>query len=188
MRFGILGRAIVLGAILASPVAGYAQESTITGTVTDSTGAVLPGVTVVAVHEATGNQFEGVTDGRGAYRIPVRVGTYRMTAELSGFTRIERMGVQLLVGQTVTMNVQMSPSTIQETVTVTGEAPLSATRTGAPRTTSSTARCRSRTSSTAPPSAAQSCAIGSITSRTTNTTARRSPRSREPPSPISTSP
>lgn len=52
MRFGILGRAIVLGAILASPVAGYAQESTITGTVTDSTGAVLPGVTVVAVHEA----------------------------------------------------------------------------------------------------------------------------------------
>ena len=106
------------------PVAGYAQEATITGTITDATGAVLPGVTIVAVHEATGNQFEGVTDGRGVYRIPVRVGTYRIAAALSGFTRVERMGVQLLVGQAVTLNIQMSPSTILETVTVTAEAPL----------------------------------------------------------------
>jgi hypothetical protein len=65
-----------------------------------------------------------VTDQRGAYRIPVRVGTYRISADLAGFRRIERMGVQLLVGQTVTLNLQMSPSTIQETVTVTAEAPL----------------------------------------------------------------
>jgi hypothetical protein len=106
------------------PAAASAQESTITGTITDATGAVLPGVAILAVHEATGNQFEAVSDGRGIFRIPVRVGTYRLSAELPGFTRIERMGVQLLVGQTVTLNMQMSPSTIQETVTVTGEAPL----------------------------------------------------------------
>ncbi len=61
---------------------------------------------------------------RGVYRIPVRVGTYRISADLAGFTRVERMGVQLLVGQSVTLNMQMSPSTVQETVTVTGEAPL----------------------------------------------------------------
>ena len=102
----------------------YAQEASVTGTITDATGAVLPGVTVVAVHEASGNQFEGVTDGRGVYRIPVRVGTYRISADLAGFTRVERMAVQLLVGQSVTLNIQMSPSTVQETVTVTGEAPL----------------------------------------------------------------
>jgi hypothetical protein len=119
-----IASSFLLVVLLALPTNTFAQEASITGTVTDSTGAVLPGVTVVAVHEASGNQFEGVTDGRGVYRIAVRVGTYRIGAELSGFTRVERMGVQLLVGQTVTLNVQMSPSTIQETVTVTAEAPL----------------------------------------------------------------
>ena len=46
----------------------------------------------VAVHEASGNQFEGVTDGRGVFRIPVRVGTYRISADLAGFTRVELAG------------------------------------------------------------------------------------------------
>jgi hypothetical protein len=124
MRAEFVTRALFVGAMLLLPVIAQAQEATITGTVTDATGAVLPGVTVVAVHEASGNQFEGVTDGRGLYRIPVRVGTYRIAATLPGFTRIERAGVQLLVGQAVTLNMQMSPSTIQETVTVTAEAPL----------------------------------------------------------------
>jgi hypothetical protein len=102
----------------------YAQDAVLTGTVTDATGAVLPGVTVTAVNEATGNTFVGVTDGTGNYRIPARVGAYRITAELSGFTTVQRTGVQLLVGQTIGVNLQMSPSTIQETVTVTAEAPL----------------------------------------------------------------
>ena len=54
----------------------------------------------------------------------MRVGAYRITVELSGFTTITRTGVQLLVGQTASLDVQMSPSTVQETVTVTAEAPL----------------------------------------------------------------
>ena len=67
---------IVVGAILASPVTGHAQqEATLSGTVTDATGGVLPGVTVTAVHEASGNTFTAVTDGGGRYRIPVRTGT-----------------------------------------------------------------------------------------------------------------
>ena len=49
-------------ALLALPVTGYAQEAVLTGTVTDTTGGVLPGVTVTAVHEATGNTFVGVSD------------------------------------------------------------------------------------------------------------------------------
>ena len=56
---------IVLVTILAIPAVGFAQEAVLTGTVTDSTGGVLPGVTVRAVHEASGNTFEGVTDERG---------------------------------------------------------------------------------------------------------------------------
>src|SRR5204862_5111861 len=94
------------------------------GTVADSTGAVLPGVTVTGTNDATGNKFVGVTDERGIYRMPVRVGTYQVTAELQGFSTASRMGVNVLVGQTASLNMQMAPSTVQETVTVTGEAPL----------------------------------------------------------------
>ena len=116
--------------VLLLPAAGFAQEEAVlSGMVTDSTGAVLPGVTVTAVHEATGNTFLGVTDGTGVYRIPVRVGAYRITAELQGFTTVQRAGVQLLVGQTATIDLRMNPSTIQETVTVTAEAPLIETTT-----------------------------------------------------------
>jgi hypothetical protein len=92
--------------------------------VTDSSGAVLPGVTVTATNETTGNTFVGVTLETGNYRIPVRVGMYRITAELSGFSTAARGGIQMLVGQTATLNLQLAPSTIQETVTVTAEAPL----------------------------------------------------------------
>jgi hypothetical protein len=120
---GVRRLLLILG-LLAIPATGYAQEAVLTGTVTDSTGGVLPGVTVTAVNDATGNTFVGVTDGTGAFRIPARVGAYRITAELSGFTTLQRTGVQLLVGQTINVDLQMSPSTIQETVTVTADAPL----------------------------------------------------------------
>ena len=76
----LVRRFLIVGALLLMlPVAGYAQEATLTGTVTDSTGAVLPGVTITAVNAATGNTFNGVTDERGIYRIPVRVGAYPNT-------------------------------------------------------------------------------------------------------------
>jgi hypothetical protein len=120
---------VILSALLALPGVGYAQEAVLTGTVTDATGGVLPGVTVTALNDATGNTFIGVTDGTGSYRIPARVGAYQITAELQGFTTVQRTGVQVLVGQTIAVNMQMNPSTIQETVTVTAEAPLIETTT-----------------------------------------------------------
>jgi len=120
-----LRRFLVGGVLLLTlPVMAFAQEATLTGTVTDATGGVLPGVTVTAVNDATGNTFDAVTDERGIYRMPVRVGTYQITVQLPGFTTVQRTGVQLLVGQTAAVNAQLSPSTVQETVTVTAEAPL----------------------------------------------------------------
>src|SRR5688500_9229557 len=124
MAARILGRVLLIAALVSWPSISHAQEAVFTGTVTDSTGAVLPGVTVTAVHEATGNRFVAVTDERGAYRIPARVGGYQVIAELQGFTSVSRTGLQLLVGQTAAIDLQMSPSTVQETVTVTAEAPL----------------------------------------------------------------
>ena len=124
MRLQFLKRLVLACALLILPAASYAQEAVLTGTVTDTTGAVLPGVTVTAVHEATGNTFVGVTDGSGVYRMPARIGTYRLTAELSGFSTVNRTGLTLQVGQTATVDMQMAVSTLQESVTVTGEAPL----------------------------------------------------------------
>ena len=105
MKSGAVRWFIVLAALLALPVMGYAQEAAITGSVTDSTGGVLPGVTVTAVHEATGNTFVAVTDDRGIFRIAARVGGYHLTAELAGFSTVTRTGVTLLVGQTVAVSL-----------------------------------------------------------------------------------
>ena len=126
-----IGPFIILCAILmilALPAAGHAQEATLTGVITDTTGGVLPGVTIKAVNEDSGNSFEAVTDGRGAYRLAVRIGNYQITATLVGFTLVTRR-LELQVGQTTVLNLQMAPSTVQESVTVTGEAPLIATTT-----------------------------------------------------------
>jgi Carboxypeptidase regulatory-like domain/TonB dependent receptor-like, beta-barrel len=117
-------RVLLTATILLMPIAASAQEAVMTGTVSDSTGGVLPGVTVTALLEATGNTFVAVTDERGAYRLPVRVGVYRITTELQGFTTVVRQGIQLLVGQTLVVNLEMAPSTIEETITVNAEAPL----------------------------------------------------------------
>ena len=94
----------------------------------DSSGGVLPGVTVTALHEATGNTFVAVTDTVGAFRLPMRTGSYQITVELPGFATIVRT-VNLLLGQIAAVDLQMSPSTVQESVTVTGEAPLIDTQT-----------------------------------------------------------
>ena len=115
---------VLFGVLLALPLTAFAQEATLSGTVMDSTSSVLPGVTITAVHQATGNRFVAVTDGRGSFRLPVRIGEYVVTAELQGFTTVTRGGVQLLVGQNAVLNLQMAPSTLQETVTVTAQAPL----------------------------------------------------------------
>jgi hypothetical protein len=120
----LFGRLVLVGVILMLPGVSHAQEATISGAVTDATGGVLPGVTITAVHEATGNRFVAVTDERGIFRIPARVGGYQLVAELQGFTTLTRAGVQLLVGQVVSLDLQMSPSGVAESVTVTGEAPL----------------------------------------------------------------
>ena len=103
---------------------GYAQQATLSGTITDASGGVLPGVTITATHEASGNVFTTVTDERGGYRLVVRPGAYRILVELPGFSTINRGGLELLLNQQAVVNLELSPSSVQETVTVTGETPL----------------------------------------------------------------
>jgi len=102
-----------------------AQEATLLGTVADDTGGALPGVTVTATAIDTGRVFSSVTDERGEYRLrglpPSR---YKVTAELAGFNTVLIPDVELLVGQSRTIPFSLKVATLQETVTVTGEAPL----------------------------------------------------------------
>ena len=130
MKSSVVRRLILLGAMLALPALAFAQEATLTGTITDSTGGVLPGVTVA------GRQRSVRQPVRIGDRRPRRVSHSRRASAptasprtLTGFSTVNRTGVNLLVGQTATVNLQMSPSTLQETVTVTGEAPLIETTT-----------------------------------------------------------
>ena len=120
-RSAVLRWAVLI--LLALPAVAHSQEATLGGTVTDSTGGVLPGTTVTATNAATGNNFVAVTDERGNFRMPIRVGNYRVIAELQGFGTVTRT-IEVLVGQQATLNLQLAPSTVQESVTVTGEAPL----------------------------------------------------------------
>src|SRR4026209_717080 len=106
MKSGLVRWLFVIAAVLAVPALGFAQEATITGIITDATGGVLPGVTVTAVHEATGNTFVGVTDTSGVFNLPVRTGPHRVTAELPGFATVTR-AVDLLVRQTAVLNLQL---------------------------------------------------------------------------------
>lgn len=115
----------VLACVLMLPAAAYAQ-STIAGAVSDNTGGVLPGVTVEAASPVL---IEGsrvaVTDGAGQYTIiDLRPGTYTVTYTLPGFGTQVREDVILPGDFTLTLDVAMSVGGVEETVTVTGEAPV----------------------------------------------------------------
>src|SRR5688572_22238433 len=124
MQLGRLVGMAIAAVLLILPGAVHAQDATLSGTVRDNTGGVLPGVTVTATHEAQGTTYVTVTDEQGLYRLPVRAGAYRISAELAGFTTVVRPGVELLLGRSAMLNLDMGVSGVQETVTVTGEAPL----------------------------------------------------------------
>jgi len=119
----------VLSLLSLFPLAHSAQaQSTaagIVGTITDGTGAVLPGVTVTASGPALQvPQVLSVTDENGQYRLsPLPVGTYTVTYELAGFQTLKREGVQLQVGFVAKLDQALNPGAVQETVTVTGESP-----------------------------------------------------------------
>jgi hypothetical protein len=111
---------------------GASSTGTIQGRVTDAQGAVLPGVTVTATSPALLGQQTTVTSETGNYRFPaVPPGTYTITYELAGFNTVKREGIQIALGFTANINVELALATLQETVTVTGQSPIidtSATR------------------------------------------------------------
>jgi outer membrane receptor protein involved in Fe transport len=97
----------------------------INGTITDSTKSVLPGVAVTLSGPALMGTSTTVTDQHGFFRFStVAIGEYKLTFELTGFGTIAREGIRVSVGFTATVNVEMSPGTLAESVTVSGESPV----------------------------------------------------------------
>ena len=117
---------LVAGLLLLGGPAVVFGQSSITGLVRDGSGAVLPGVTVEAASPALIEKVRtAITDGQGLYRIvDLRPGTYTVTFTLPGFTTLRREGVELPAEFTATVNADLSVGTLEETVTVTGEAPI----------------------------------------------------------------
>ena len=103
-----------------------AAQSTIAGVVKDTSGAVLPGVTVEAASPVLIERVRSaVTDGDGRYSIvSLRPGTYEITFTLTGFSTFKRDGVIVPADTTVPVNVELRVGTIEETVTVSGESPV----------------------------------------------------------------
>jgi hypothetical protein len=109
------------------PVTASAQQASgIAGLVRDTSGAVLPGVTVEAASPALIEKVRTVvTDGEGRYSIvDLRPGTYVVTFTLTGFNAVRRDGIDLPGGFTATVNSEMQVGALEETITVTGAAPL----------------------------------------------------------------
>jgi hypothetical protein len=107
------------------PTVAFAQ-AVITGVVRDTSGAVLPGVTVEATSPALLEKLRtAVTDGTGQYRIEdLRPGLYTTTYTLSGFNTFKREGIELTGSFTATINVDLKVGSLAETVTVTGASPI----------------------------------------------------------------
>ncbi len=106
-------------------VSAQVDTGSIVGMVTDQTGAVLPGVTVTVTNVSTRQTRTVVTGSDGRYQVPgLQPATYSVGAELSGFTSVVRPQVMVNIGAAVDVNLAMRLATVEETVTVTGEAPL----------------------------------------------------------------
>ena len=111
---------------------GASTTGSIQGRVVDTSGAVLPGVTVTAASPSMIGTQQQVTNQNGSYRFPaVSPGSYTLTFELAGFKTIKREGLQISLGFNATVTEEMSVATVQEAVTVRGDSPIidtSATR------------------------------------------------------------
>ncbi|HEY7189625.1 MAG TPA: carboxypeptidase regulatory-like domain-containing protein [Vicinamibacterales bacterium] len=121
----ILIRLLVLLAVVAA-APSLASAQSLAGTVRDTSGAVLPGVTIEASSPALITKVRtGVTDESGQYRIPdLPPGTYKVTFTLTGFTTVVREGVELSGGGVMTIGAEMRVGNLQESITVTGESPV----------------------------------------------------------------
>lgn len=109
---------------------GQSPQATISGIVTDSTGAIIPGVQVTAINPATTQRTTAMTNGQGFFVLTqLAIGEHIVEAEKAGFKKFVRRDLTLTTGATVALDIQLEIGETNESVTVTGETSLLQTRT-----------------------------------------------------------
>jgi hypothetical protein len=117
---------LTLCILLLVPTAfAQSDRGTVTGTVSDPTNAVIPGVSIVATNTETSLRYETVSTETGNYTLTqLPAGIYQLTAELPGFKRYVRQGINVLVAQTLRIDVALEVGATTDEVTITADAPL----------------------------------------------------------------
>ena len=126
MRVRLTAMLAALGLVL-SVTSAWAQSQTgeVFGKVTDESGAVLPGVTVTVSGPSLLQPLVATTSESGSFQFPrLDVGTYNVKFELPGFKTVVKEGIQVTVNFSANVSTQLGVSTVQETVTVTGQSPI----------------------------------------------------------------
>jgi hypothetical protein len=114
-----------LGFIHVQPASAQDPRGAVMGTISDSTGAMLPGVAVTVKNNETGVQHEAVSDGQGRYQaLYLNPGTYSVGAQLSGFKRFVNAAVRVGVSDVVRLDIVLQAGGVEETITVTVDVPL----------------------------------------------------------------
>jgi hypothetical protein len=122
MRVRVVLVSLLLTLALAALAAAQGTTSRLVGQVSDSTGGVLPGVTVTLTNEGTGVKYNTVTTGAGTYVFEaIPSGMYSVTCELQGFKTFTSTGNRVVVGQPTSVDAQLAPGAVTETVEVTGK-------------------------------------------------------------------
>src|SRR6185295_16767434 len=117
--------ALAIAVALPALAAGQEFRGAVTGRVNDKSGGVLPGVTVTATNVATNVASTTVTNGEGLFTIPyLTAGMYSVAAELSGFKKSVRNGIDVRIGDRLVVDLTLEVGQLEETVLVTASSPL----------------------------------------------------------------
>ena len=114
-----VGLILLVGYLIPPGLAQTGATGTIVGTISDSSGAVIPGARVTATNTATNVVHESVTSSSGTYAVPsLMPGSYRIQATAAGFSNESVTNVELAVGREITVDMQLKPGGVSETVNV----------------------------------------------------------------------
>ena len=131
MRPGFYLKLVLLCFLTATAVHAQESRGTITGTVIDSTKAVIPGAAVTVTNVERNTSVTAITNSEGFFQVPYLIsGSYKITVELAGFKKLVREGIQISVDDRLRLELALEVGAAEEAITVTAETPLLETTSG----------------------------------------------------------
>src|SRR5580692_3282836 len=125
MSSGVIALLLVATLLTGRTTQAQGTTGSITGTVSDASGAAVPGATVTITQTSTNDVHTATTSDSGFYTVPqLPPGKYRVSIEKGGFNRFEQNDITLVINQTAQINAELRVGSAQEVVTVTGASPI----------------------------------------------------------------